>query len=480
MKTNKTISDEKLKELKYNAFNILSDVRRQLINDYPFIGSIAMAMDIVPIRDIRVPTACTDGTTIYFDIDFLSKLKNDERLFVFAHEVWHAALCHMTRKECREAELFNISADLEVNQLLTNDGFIRLKGCCYPDVFNVPKDLSAEQYYELLLNDMKKNMPKMSALDSHVYQNEENQTGKKQSNKSGNDKEENSKSDKKDKSSGSKDNNKSKDKASDKNESSSDNQGNGSDGGLESESGYGSRSDKYGKVGFDSDFNPKVKANIESEMRSNVSIAAQQYERTRGELPGHLQRIVNEILKPKINWKEELQKFVTKTIDNKVNWSLPNHRYASRGIYLPSLDGDKIKLGVIIDTSGSTIGDMKNFLSELNGIVTSFSNYEVTVIQCDASVGSVKTYNLENPLNLLDESFEITGGGGTSMTPAFEYFQEHEGEEGFDVDGIVVFTDGYIDDVDPDLCKVPTMWILPKDGSTDVITFGSVVWMKDV
>lgn len=456
MKTNKTISDEKLKELKYNAFNILSDVRRQLINDYPFIGSIAMAMDIVPIRDIRVHTACTDGTTIYFDIEFLSKLNNNERLFVFAHEVWHAALCHMTRKECREAELFNISADLEINQLLTNDGFVRLKGCCYPDVFNVPKDLSAEQYYELLLNGMKKNMPKMSSLDSHVYQNEENQTGKKQSNKSGNDK---------DKSSGSKDNNKSEDNADDKNES---------------ESGYGSRSDKYGKVGFDSDFNPKVKASIESEMRSNVSIAAQQYERTRGELPGHLQRIVNEILKPKINWKEELQKFVTKTIDNKVNWSLPNRRYASRGIYLPSLDGDKIKLGVIIDTSGSTIGDMKNFLSELNGIVTSFSNYEVTVIQCDASVGSVKTYNLENPLNLLDESFEITGGGGTSMTPAFEYFQEHEGEEGFDVDGIVVFTDGYIDDVDPNLCKVPTMWILPKDGSTDAITFGSVVWMKEI
>ena len=55
----KELSDKKLEDLKYNARGILANVRREMLNQYPFFGAVAMSLDLVPVRDIRNPTACT-------------------------------------------------------------------------------------------------------------------------------------------------------------------------------------------------------------------------------------------------------------------------------------------------------------------------------------------------------------------------------------------------------------------------------------
>ena len=64
------MTDGKLQELKDTARKILSYNRMQMLNKHPFIGNIAMNLDLIPIRDARCDSAMTDGNAIYFDIDF--------------------------------------------------------------------------------------------------------------------------------------------------------------------------------------------------------------------------------------------------------------------------------------------------------------------------------------------------------------------------------------------------------------------------
>ena len=449
----KQLSESKLKELKSNALNILLETRRKLLNNYPFLGSIAMSMDVVPVRDKALITAATDGSSIYFDIDFLSKLSDDEQMFVFAHEIWHAALCHMIRKESRDSMTFNIAADLEVNQLLVADGLTPIKDCILPETLankiKLPKNESAENYYELL----------QKLADKQVNNNSSGNNSNRMSSNGSSSSNSNSKC---------KNSNQNNPKQIDKHIYKDD---------IADESSNEKRIDRYGEVGKDPDFVPNVKPNIDSEMKSTVSMAAQQYERQRGELPNHIKSIIKKLLTPKVNWKEALQKFITKSIDNKVNWNIPNRRFIYGGTYLPSHSGDIIKLGVIIDTSGSTSDDMIQFISELNAIVSCFNNYELTVCQCDTEVKSIKTYDQYNALK--HEDIEIEGGGGTYLTPAFETIQAQNDLGEHEIDGLIVFTDGYIEKIDKNICNIPVLWVISKDGNESECTFGDVIKMDN-
>ena len=146
----------KLAELKETARKILVYNRLQILNKHPFIGTVAMNLDIVPIRDARCSTAMTDGKTVYFDIDFLSRLKQDE---VLGHEFWHVVMMHFLRGgKIKDQTVFNIACDMEVNQILQADGFVAPKDAVFPNAnhskecrWSFPDGLSAEDYYELVI-----------------------------------------------------------------------------------------------------------------------------------------------------------------------------------------------------------------------------------------------------------------------------------------------------------------------------------------
>ena len=127
----------------------LEKLRLQLLRRFPFVGNVAMRLDLVPVMDSRLGTACTDGTHIFFDCGFFTSLKPPQRLFVLAHEIWHVVLLHFSRQGRRNPELFNIAADLEIHFVLESE---RLD-----EPFVLPHDpewrtLSAEQIYEELLH----------------------------------------------------------------------------------------------------------------------------------------------------------------------------------------------------------------------------------------------------------------------------------------------------------------------------------------
>ena len=444
--TVKEVSEKKLAELKNNANAILFEIRRQLMQKQPFIGSVAMNFELQAIRDVRVETACTDGTSIYFDIDFLSRLSNDERLFVFAHEVWHNVMCHFVRCGCRDQKLFNIATDLEINQLLEKDGLVMPKHCLHPKTFKavrLPYDQSAEEYYEILLAKQKE-----------------------MKNTNGNDNEE-----------------------SDNSEENSNGGGSGGvcSGQFDKHIYQGDNSadktndgkcvaDKYGKVGFDKDFNPSVPKDVVEKMRGASISASQQCERTRGELPAHIKSLIGKLLEPEISWREVLSQFLTRGIGDRREWNPPSRRHIWHEAYMQRRRGEKVRVCVGIDTSGSCQQDLQKFLTEVNGIVKTFSDYEITIICCDAQVGKVETFDPTNPLDIENNSFEAVGGGGTCLRPIFDYIDQ----SALEFDQMVVFTDGYCEEFAPiDAPKYPVLWVLSEHHNADNLGFGEKVWFKN-
>lgn len=153
---------EALLRFKRDAQEALEGIRASFLIRRPFLAMIAMRLDLVAVIDDRVQTAATNGRTIYFDARFFFASSEEKRLFVFAHEVWHCALGHMSRAGGRLPNLWNIAVDHEVNCLLQDDGFPMPDDAIYFQQFD---GRNAETVYEYLLNE---GTDKVHGFDLHL------------------------------------------------------------------------------------------------------------------------------------------------------------------------------------------------------------------------------------------------------------------------------------------------------------------------
>jgi predicted metal-dependent peptidase len=212
--------------------------------------------------------------------------------------------------------------------------------------------------------------------------------------------------------------------------------------------------------------------NIEK-IRSAAIFTAQQIEKQGGTLSDNAKKLINDMLEPQVPWQELLSQFITKCYGQKNIWSRPNRRFVHSNTYLPSRDGEHINIVVGIDTSASVDEHLPLFLGELNGIVKSFANYQITVVEADYNVQKCTVYNEENLLDLENNKFHTHGGGGTELHSIFDYVTEND----IDADAIVMFTDGlnstpFNEDETP---SIPTLWIVTPNGDDSTIHFGEVI-----
>lgn len=443
-----------IEQVKAKVNKGMSTDRHFLLTQFPFIGNILMRMELIAVRDKRVRTACTDGRSIYFDVSFYNKLTALERRFVLAHEVWHCVLLHLTRKQMRDADLFNIATDMEVNYMLVQQEkpigaeskppkIVPPSGLLFP-----PKELegkSAETIYEWLLKNKDKLQQILDGDNGSGQSRSSNGSSSGKSNK-GN-------------LSGQFDKHKYAGQ------------------GKEEQNVNETITDEYGEVGYDDDFNPMVSRDFSSRMREAVLAEAQRAERTKGHLPAGLDGIIKKLLKPEVKWEQHLQQFVTQCIGDKRQWLPPHRRGVWNDVYFQSRKSSKLKVAVIVDTSGSCWGDLSKFFTELNQLVKTFGKYEMTVIQCDAAVHDITKYSDENPFPVDDpDAIDIKGCGGSSFIPAYKALRTQKIEN--DVDCIVTITDGYID-----FPKNPpskhNLIILTKDGDMNCCSWGKKIRFKN-
>ena len=126
----------------------IAALKRKMLVKYPFFGSVVASVGYKENKDI--PTAGTDGETIYYNPEYLESLSIEEQTFVFAHEVCHIAFNHILRSEGKDPELWNIATDGVINQFLKRDGLKMAKGGV--DIAEAI-NYDSEQLYEKLLQE---------------------------------------------------------------------------------------------------------------------------------------------------------------------------------------------------------------------------------------------------------------------------------------------------------------------------------------
>ena len=156
------------------------------------------------------------------------------------------------------------------------------------------------------------------------------------------------------------------------------------------------------------------KAQAAQEWKVAVAQAATQA-KAMGELPGAIERIVEEMLEPVLDWRELLRRFVDTTAKNDYSWFPPNRRHIHNGLILPSLRSQELKnVTMAMDTSGSiTDEDLKAFEAEVRAIIQDY-RANTKVIYCDAKVQNVEEFDADSPVELHPK-----GGGGTDFRPPF-------------------------------------------------------------
>jgi predicted metal-dependent peptidase len=203
---------------------------------------------------------------------------------------------------------------------------------------------------------------------------------------------------------------------------------------------------------------------IEAETKQLVAQAAT-VAKQQGKLPAHLERLIEEMLQPKINWKDVLNSFLTEVTRNDYTFAQPSKRYLSQGLYLPSLRSiEKGKFVLIIDTSGSIDLQLLNqFAGEMQSILSDVAE-SITVYYVDTKVNRIQEFES-------DETLEMTamGGGGTDFKPAFD----HMNDNGIDCAAAIYFTDGCCNSFPKDPC-FPVLWAT-YDNKKFIPPFGEVV-----
>jgi predicted metal-dependent peptidase len=159
----------------------------------------------------------------------------------------------------------------------------------------------------------------------------------------------------------------------------------------------------------------------EGELKQVLSQAATVAKR-QGKLPAHLERLIQDLLEAKINWREYLHNFVKGKIKSDYTWTKPNRRYVGGDLYLPSVYSESPgEIVVVVDTSGS-IGEheLKQFGGEIKAIVGDVKPEKTHVIYCDSQVNKVEVFTQDDEIVML----KGVGGGGTSFRPPFEYVKK--------------------------------------------------------
>jgi predicted metal-dependent peptidase len=367
----------------------------------PFFGNLATRLELVN-ADSWLPTAATDGRKFYYNTEFCNKLKPKELEFLFGHEVLHNVYDHMGRTGDRDRKLFNCAADFCVNSDLIEQRIgDKITPCLYDPKY---KGWSAEEVYDDLYEkadkiDIQDLIDQM--LDEHLDDKETDD---------------------------------------------------GPDG--EPVDGSGKGRPRLTKAERDA---------IKDEIREAMLQAAQAT--GAGNLPAGVKRMIKDLTQPVVNWRELLEQQIQSTVKDDFSWMRPNRRSWHMDAVMPGMKpGTQIDVCVAIDTSGSiSEDDLRDFLSEVKGIMESYDEYKIRVITWDTSVYNPQEFTSDNMTDIT--TYQPGGGGGTDPHCVWDWLQENDIEP----KKLIMFTDFCFFGWEPDNVKdyCDTVWVIKGNPSAE-------------
>jgi predicted metal-dependent peptidase len=165
-----------------------------------------------------------------------------------------------------------------------------------------------------------------------------------------------------------------------------------------------------------SELSDSEKKLIKNQLKYNMQQLADEVKKSRGSIPSEISSILSgfEVKEaPKFDWKGYLRRFVGNS--NKVYTKKLKRKFNRRFEDNPGLKIKKRQHVLLaVDTSGSvSTAELMEFFSEIDHI--SKTGVDITVVQCDAAISSIGTYKSGMEI-------KIHGRGGTRFEPVIEYY----------------------------------------------------------
>lgn len=391
----------------------LIGARVALLLKQAFFGNLATRLRLTN-ADTWCGTLATDGRNFYYNSRFVMTLDQKELEFGFGHEVLHCVYDHMGRRMSRNPKIWNLANDYCVNADLVDHNIGRKITTIEILYDRQYKGMASEQVYDKLMEnvteiDIDDLLSKM--LDEHLDGEGENGEG----------------------------------------------------------DGEGKEGDGTGR--------PKLTKEMMDEIRDEFKeavINAANNEPNAGNIPGNVKQMLKDLTEPQMDWRELLSMSLTSAIKDDYTFMRPSRRSWHLDAILPGMNpGEETNIALAIDTSGSISGEMlREFLSEVQGIMESFTAYKIHLFCFDT--------NIHNPVDFCSDDihditeYELGGFGGTDFEPIFQHLKEEEVE----VDRLVVMTDGYPFGSWGDDNLVDTLWII--HGNTSITApFGTTCYFEE-
>ena len=455
----------------------------QLNKHNPFFACLALFTQVVPDEDTDI--GISHGKDIRINPDFILHQSEEKAFSYLLHQVLHLALLHSSRGKGRDWEVWNIAADIVVNDIIvTSTDWPTAPATAWDKRFT---DCSVEQVYARLMTEFKPQSLSQAGTDC----NEESQSSGECVNGSdtSNHGDENDKdpddaaAQSPDSSTTESDTNHDTDEdfsAAQDSSSPEESQGDATDtrsttlGVEETPSSitklYQSHSDLVSESGADSEQGDADDSQYWQLATYQARVATEK--QNHSQISGALQREFERIDRNNIDWQRELWRFVS---DRQADYTEFDVRHIHRGLYLEQLSVDGLNLSVAIDTSGSIDRrELSVFMTELEAIRRLYADVQVSLYYCDAEIDGPhqlhgKAMNTNPPM----------GYGGTSFQPVFDAIEKLPLADRPDC--LIYFTDGEADfPAQSEL--LPTLWILTSDGNCEErdIPFGRSLRMKPI
>lgn len=327
---------------------------------HPFFAALSMFAEYRFEKMGATPVA-TDGRRIHVDSEAFASWGHEDRCYMLLHVLLHAALLHTSRRGVREAGLWNLAADIVVDNAIEETESFKPSFETFAD--ERFKNLNAEQIYAHLRNE---------GGDCN--------TGRK---------------------------------------SDSQRLGDPKRRDLLDPFGPESSVDEFGGSLL---IRQKPEAELRQYWKQALQ-RARAAERLRcqrtgmqGSIPDWLDREIDTLSTAELDWRTMLWRFVVRTPCDYVGF---DRRFLWQGLYLDALDGEALRVHVAVDTSGS-IGEeqLTAFLSEIDAMVRSYPHIECWLSCIDAALHG--PHKVEGDILAMP----VKGGGGTDFRPFFEMIEQ--------------------------------------------------------
>lgn len=184
-----------------------------------------------------------------------------------------------------------------------------------------------------------------------------------------------------------------------------------------------------------------------------------------GSVPAGMERELTHLKPSQLDWRAYLWRFLVQTPTDFAGF---DRRFVGQGLYLDALAGEKLRVFLAVDTSGSVHQDgLAQFLGEVQAILGAYPHLEATLYYADtACYGPYE-------LNVNAELPPAKGGEGTDFRP---FFQIIERDLDASARGICIYlTDGY-GTFPANAPQIPTLWVLSPGGiSEKQVPFGEAI-----